>query len=219
MSQAEEARKIFVENYKKFKKYFGESFIRIIQKSINVGKIDGDDGINSILFYLQKSDSPAQLWDGVDEQERGCLWNALINSAKEKSNDLEIESNSYLGFCTIWDKIDPIDEEDEDEMEDEDSSDVPNILYHATPKENVDNILDNGIIPGLNGKVTLCEDPKNAAKLAARHVGGDTSKVTIFEIDTITMENDGHFLEKNDHGRGVIWEISDTISPTFFKKI
>lgn len=40
-------------------------------------------------------------------------------------------------------------------------------LYHATPMENLDKILDSGIKRGPDGLIYLCEKPEDSAKFIA----------------------------------------------------
>lgn len=40
-------------------------------------------------------------------------------------------------------------------------------MYHATPYENLGNILTDGIHPGPDGLIYMCKDPKDAVKFIA----------------------------------------------------
>ena len=220
MSQATEARKIFVDNYRKLKKFFGEALIEEINQVYDNKK----DSLNTLLFYLRNADAPAQLWDGVDERERSCLWNALVDSVESKAEVLNGESKDCTDLSVVWQNIDPLqDEEDDivDEDEDDDALVIPNVLYHGSPKDNDAAILSDGITVGLNGKITLFEDPKKAANLSARHVGGDTSQVIVYAVNTENIDKnmENYDFTFQDYGHGKVWEINCNIPTEYITSI
>lgn len=68
-------------------------------------------------------------------------------------------------------------------------------FYHATPYDNLCNILDQGIHPGPDGMVYLCEDPKDSLKFLVVRGYRDllVCKIKIYKAD------EKNLIETFDH--------------------
>ena len=68
-------------------------------------------------------------------------------------------------------------------------------MYHATPKENLNSILEHGLRPGIDGCVYLCEQPKEAIRFL---LVKQPEVIVVFEI-AISDEDEARIKESFDH--------------------
>lgn len=91
--------------------------------------------------------------------------------------------------------------------------------YHATDKKNIDSIISEGIKPGFDGMVYLCEIPEDACKFMLVH---GYHEAAVFEVSL--DENDVE--ESFDHSqaffgcraymyKGIIDSIDEVYEATF----
>lgn len=62
---------------------------------------------------------------------------------------------------------------------------IPDILYHGTPTENVESIMDEGLQPMSREDVHLTDDLEEAKNIGERHTTGD---ISILQINAAELE-------------------------------
>ena len=71
-------------------------------------------------------------------------------------------------------------------------------LYHATLKENLISIYDNGIKRGWDGLVYTCDNPNDALKFLALRAMAENKEVVVIEIFTKYL-NESKLQDGMDH--------------------
>jgi hypothetical protein len=108
MTQAQKARRNFIDSFRKLAAHFGESLL----DELNEAKSTKAEVIEAMRPFCQKSAAPGQLWDEADDDLKKVMWQAIILAAITKANDCSTSSVDYLNLAGEWAKIDPLDDTD-----------------------------------------------------------------------------------------------------------
>ena len=84
---------------------------------------------------------------------------------------------------------------------------VPDVLYHGTAPEDVENILADGLRPMGRQKVHLSASPSSAREVGERHAAAPT----ILRVDAAAMLSDGRRVTK----RGQDTYTADRVPPEY----
>lgn len=84
----------------------------------------------------------------------------------------------------------------------------PNVLYHGTPVNNLESIMDSGLNPRDRHYVHLSADVDTAAAVGLR----GTSKAVILKLDVEEMRDHGYPFYLAENG---VWLIDCNIDPAF----
>ena len=72
----------------------------------------------------------------------------------------------------------------------------PAVLFHGTPRDNLDPILRDGLRPGSRHHVHLSKDVPTALVVGRRR----SADVVVFEVDAARMAADGHVFHRSENG-------------------
>lgn len=86
----------------------------------------------------------------------------------------------------------------------------PPILYHGTAWDNIDSIMEKGLIKGRRDHVHLSQDDKTAIQVGKRHEKKSTKPAVLF-IDAKKMSEDGHVFYFSENG---VW-LTDHVLPKY----
>ncbi|WP_089886332.1 RNA 2'-phosphotransferase [Citreimonas salinaria] len=82
----------------------------------------------------------------------------------------------------------------------------PDILYHGTAAQNLDDIFAVGLHPGGRRQVHLSGNAETAVRVGRRH-----GKPVVLRVDAGAMHADGHAFFRADNG---VW-LTDNVPPTY----
>jgi hypothetical protein len=245
-------RSLFVENFKKNRSNFISKLCKQIKIDVSLGNLINVDDIlekiNLIEFCSNNLNSPAMMWDAVDQKDLELLWNALTLCLNDNISDLTEKSNEIVSIIQEMKKYkkdelnkivdndakdDNVDEDydddddddddyDDDEDDDDDEASFPNQVYHATDICNLPSILNTGIIP-INKKFAYAYESKSQAVKKASKRYGESSHLILFTINLEMMLGDddldtGIYLKDFGHGDGVVY-LFDRIDPKYLTYI
>jgi putative RNA 2'-phosphotransferase len=83
----------------------------------------------------------------------------------------------------------------------------PEVLYHGTPRANVDPIMREGLRPRSRDHVHLSPDPETATRVGARR----SSDVAILTVDAAAMSEAGRLFYRSANG---VW-LTDAVPAVF----
>lgn len=129
--------------------------------------------IDDLLRALKKSGHPMTRQHleeivGSDDKSRFTITDDRIRAAQGHSVDVD------LGLPAIT---------------------PPDVLYHGTASQNLNDIFASGLNPGRRRKVHLSEDSETAARVGRRH-----GKPAILRVEAGKMHADGHGFFRADNG-------------------
>lgn len=87
----------------------------------------------------------------------------------------------------------------------------PEFLYHGTADRFVDSIIKKGLIPQSRACVHMSVSETEARRIGARHTGGSTEHVEVFQVSADEMYRDGYKFYKSEDG---VW-LTDKVPPTY----
>ena len=214
LSPADEARKVFVEGYRKYKKGFLSALINLAGGLYTTPEEVRD----SVLRVLADIDAPARLWDGCPD-DRQILWDSFMAAITTEAENLEQRKEEILSFHLSCSALAPTDTTvpastvvATDDDSDDDSIGIPDTLYHATLRSNSDAIEDEGLQPMRRRCVTLHPTPDAAKNVVLGRHTDDENEIVILEIDAQEMLSQGLQIEPRDYGHGQVYETSEVLS-------
>jgi putative RNA 2'-phosphotransferase len=90
-----------------------------------------------------------------------------------------------------------------DVTHDTDSDEIPDTLYHGTASKNVDLIMRDGLLPMNRNNVHLSETAEGAVEVGKRH----SEHITVFTIDTNSLQEDGFSISESGDGVYVVEKV------------
>lgn len=78
---------------------------------------------------------------------------------------------------------------------DGESDDVPSVLFHGTPEENVESIFEDGLRPMGREQVHLTDEISEARSVGERH----SNDVIVLEIDSESLQNNQTIEKRGEH--------------------
>ena len=194
-----------------------------------------------LKHVIENNTASARLWDTAHDTYLEVYWDSLGRVINNKISQLEkeiyvLESIDDIVVSTGPDDlnqvidndpvIDPANTDmddgsifnDPDEYDDEDDDDdgspavfAPPVLYHATPTDNVNDIMTDGLKSMQRQNVYLWETKEKALEVADRH---GTPDIAMLEVNVKAFEASGGLLNYHDfgHGDGMQWFTPDVPS-------
>lgn len=89
-------------------------------------------------------------------------------------------------------------------------SEPPDVLYHGTARQNVDAILQSGLLKMRRHHVHLSANVETAIRVGSRH-----GKPVIFTVNTAAMSTEGWTFYRSGNG---VWLV-DSVPPQFLQRI
>lgn len=83
----------------------------------------------------------------------------------------------------------------------------PAVLYHGTPRENLESIMRDGLRPRSRHHVHLSMDVPTALVVGRRR----SADVVVFEVDAAAMAAAGHVFHRSDNG---VW-LTAVVAPAY----
>ena len=87
------------------------------------------------------------------------------------------------------------------------AADPPEVLFHGTPRENLDPILRDGLRPRTRNHVHLSPDVPTALVVGRRR----SADVVVLEVSAAAMAESGHVFHRSDNG---VW-LTAVVPPTW----
>lgn len=217
-------RALFVEQQKKHQKTFLAAVANILMAKDNQapGASDVAWNLEVIVHVVENLTAPARLWDTAYDHCREVMWGALALCAFESASILESDAvvlrdlhgeiiGTDIADLNVVipepdpDPVDPDDDDDDPLDDDDDDGDAdgniktPDVLYHATPTANINDIMQDGLVPFRRQNVYLWDSKDKAIEVAKQHAD---PIISVIEIDIKAFLAKGFPLNNHDFCRG-----------------